>query len=152
MINQLKLILLFCVIAQPLFAQMNISTNLRQDGYWDEAKEEWVVISTDEEEFTFFEFNDEYTMFKHTTPSITSAYIIKSRKEDEEKEQFELTIVSDVGNKYNMVIDFKNRNLRFVYAKGDYLLMVQHDMKKVWFDDDDEEEYEEEEEVEEEED
>lgn len=144
MINQIKLILLFCVIAQPMFAQMNISTNLRQDGYWDDNKEEWIIVSTDDEEFTFFEFNADYTMFKHTTPSITSAYIIKSKKEDKEQEQFEMTIVSDVGNKYMMIIDFKNRNLRFVYAKEDYLIMVQHDMKKVWFDDEDEEEEEDE--------
>lgn len=138
--NRIKLILLLCVIIQPVFAQMNISTNLRQDGYWDEKNEEWVVISTDDEEFTFFEFNEEYTMFKHTTPTITSAYIIKSKKEDKEQQQFELSIVSDVGNKYTMVLDFKNSNLRFMYVKDDYLLMVQHDIKKIWFDEDEEDE------------
>lgn len=140
MMNRIKLILLLCVIIQPVFAQMNISTNLRQDGYWDEKNEEWVVISTDDEEFTFFEFNEEYTMFKHTTPTITSAYIIKSKKEDKEQQQFELSIVSDVGNKYTMVLDFKNSNLRFMYVKDDYLLMVQHDIKKIWFDEDEEDE------------
>lgn len=140
MMNRIKLILLLCVIIQPVFAQMNISTNLRQDGYWDEKSEEWVVISTDDEEFTFFEFNEEYTMFKHTTPTITSAYIIKSKKEDKEQQQFELTIISDVGNKYKMVLDFKNNNLRFMYVKDDYLLMVQHDIKKIWFDEDEEDE------------
>ena len=101
------LTLLFSV---QLLAQMNISTNLRQDGVYDEEKEEWTVLSSNDEELTFLEFNKDFTMFKHTTASVTSAYMIKSNKKDEERDQFELDIVSDVGNKYLMIIDFKNNN------------------------------------------
>jgi len=117
-----------------LFAQMNISTNLRQDGVYDEEKEEWVVLSSDDEELTFLEFNKDFTMFKHTTASVTSAYIIKTNEKDEERDQFELSIVSDVGNKYLMIIDFKNNNLRFIYESEGKMYMVHHTIKKVWFD------------------
>lgn len=128
------LILVLSLISFQVFAQMNISTYFRQDGYWDAEEKEWVVISKDDEAYTFFEFNKDYTMFKHTTATITSAYIIKSHTKDEENEQIELEIVSDVGNKYTMVIDFENNNLRFLYEKEDTLWMVQHSIKKTWFD------------------
>jgi len=119
-----------------VFAQLNISTNFRQDGIWNKEKEEWTIFSTDEDELTFFEFNKDFTMFKHTTASITSAYMIKSFEHDEERDQYELDIVSDVGNKYLMIIDVKNNNVRFIYEKDGDLLMVHHTIKKLWSDDD----------------
>ena len=77
----------------------------------------------------------DFTMFKHTTPTLTSAYIIKSNKENKESNQFELDIISDIGNKYLMIIDFKDNNVRFVYEKDNIIYMVHHTIKKVWFDD-----------------
>ena len=68
---------------------MNISTNLRQDFIWDEEKEEWNLLATNQEELTFFEFNKDFTMFKHTTPSATSAYMIKSSELIEEFQHYE---------------------------------------------------------------
>lgn len=127
------------LISSEMFAQMNISTDLRQDGIWNNETEEWEVISTNDEELTFFEFNKEFTMFKHTTPSMTSAYLIKSQEEDKVREQFELSIVSDAGNKYLMLIDFKNQNLRFIYENEGALIMVWHRIKRVWFEDDENE-------------
>jgi len=132
--SKLILALLLSIISVNLFAQMNISTNLRQDGVYNEVSEEWEVFSTDDDELTFFEFNKDFTMFKHTTASVTSAYMIKSSEEDKEREQWELDIVSDVGNKYLMIIDYKNDNIRFIYNKEDKLYMVHHTIKKVWFD------------------
>jgi len=123
-----------------LFAQMNISTNLRQDGVWNEEDNEWSILSKDEEAITFFEFNKDFTMFKHTTATITSGYIIKSQKKDEESKEIELEIVSDVGNKYLMIIDLKDYNLRFLYKRDGNLYMVHHTIKKVWYDDDEKEE------------
>jgi len=137
--KSLWLTIVFSCIYIQLFAQMNISTNLRQDGYWDEEKEEWIIVSEDEDELTFFEFNKDFTMFKHTTPGITSAYIIKSQTKDEERNQFELTVVSDVGNKYMMILDVTNNNLRFLYEKKGTMWMVRHSIKRTWFDDDDDE-------------
>ena len=134
MIRNLLLTALTLMFSLQLMAQMNISTNLRQDGVYDEVSEEWEVLSTDDEELTFFEFNKDFTMFKHTTASMTSAYMIKSSEEDKEREQWELDLVSDVGNRYTMIIDLKNDNIRFIYKNDDKMHMVHHTIKKVWFD------------------
>jgi len=134
--SKLITICLLTFMSINVFAQLNISTNFRQDGIWDKEKEEWTIFSTNEDELTFFEFNKDFTMFKHTTASITSAYMIKSSEHDEERDQYELDIVSDVGNKYLMIIDVKNNNVRFIYEKDGNLLMVHHTIKKLWSDDD----------------
>lgn len=134
---RLFLFFLLTSMSLSLFAQINISTNLRQDFIWDEKKEEWTVFSTNEEELTFFEFNKEFTMFTHTTASIKSAYIIKSSEHDETLDQYELDIVSDVGNEYFMIIDAKNNNLRFIYDHDGDLLMVHHTIKSLWSNEDD---------------
>lgn len=131
-------ICLLTFMSISVFAQMNISTNFRQDGIWDNEKEEWSIFSTDDEELTFFEFNKDFTMFKHTTATITSAYMIKSQKYDEENERYEFDVVSDVGNKYYMVFDLKNENVRFIYEREGSMFLVQHSIKKVWFDEEDE--------------
>ncbi len=117
-----------------MIAQMNISTNLREDMMYDEELEDWLVLGTDEESVTFFEFNEELTIFKHTTFSITSSYIIKSQEEDEETGELRFSVISDVGNKYLMIIDTKEELLRFVYERDETLYSVVHHIKKVWFD------------------
>ena len=76
-------------------------------------------------------------MFKHTTYNITSAYIIKSQKYDEENEVFEYDIISDVGNTYLMIYDTRRENVRFIYEREENLYMVQHTIKKVWFEEED---------------
>lgn len=136
--SKLITICLLTFLSINVFAQMNISTNFRQDGIWDDEKEEWSIFSTDDEEITFFEFNKDFTMFKHTTASITSAYMIKSQKYDEENERYEFDVVSDVGNKYYMIFDLKNENVRFIYEREGSLFLVQYFIKRVWFDDEDE--------------
>ncbi len=115
-------------------AQMHISTFLRSDAVFNETTEEYDLLNEDKEELTFFEFNKELTMFKHTTPTITSAYTVKSSTEDKENERWEFDIMSDVGNKYLMILDMKNNNIRFIYTKNGSTYLVQHSIKKLWFD------------------
>ena len=134
---RLIIISLLTFMSINVSAQMYISTNFRQYGMWDEEKIGWTVISTDEEDLTFFEFNKDFTMFKHTTYNITSAYIIKSQKYDEENEVFEYDIISDVGNTYLMIYDTRRENVRFIYEREENLYMVQHTIKKVWFEEED---------------
>ncbi len=121
-----------------VFAQLNISTNFRQDAIWDKEKEEWSILSTDDEELTFIEFNKDFTMFKHTSATITSAFMIKSKKYDEENERYEFDVVSDVGKKYYMILDLKNENIRFIYEIYGSIYLVQYSIKKMWFDEEDE--------------
>ena len=127
-------ILILSIISFECFAQMHISTNLRQDAIFNETTREYDLIGQDKEELTFFDFNKDFTMFKHTTPTITSSYIIKSSTEDKENERWEFDIMSDVGNSYYMILDLKNNSIRFIYTKNGSTYLVQHSIKKLWFD------------------
>ncbi len=120
------------MLGMPVFAQLNITTNFRQDAIWDEEQEEWEVLSTDEN-VTFFEFNKELTLFKHTTNSITSTYIIKSFEYNEEEAKYTMVVVSDVGNEYDMIVDGLNSYVGFFYYYDDAYVLVRHTIKKIWF-------------------
>ncbi|HEX8530119.1 MAG TPA: hypothetical protein VF646_08845, partial [Cytophagales bacterium] len=72
---------------------------------------------------------------EHTTASISSTYYIKSIRHDEENEQFELDVVSDVGNRYLMVIDLVNENVRFVFTRRGVTYLLQHTIKSSWEED-----------------
>ncbi|MBB00339.1 MAG: hypothetical protein CMN34_05360 [Saprospirales bacterium] len=112
---------------------MYISTNLREDYNWNPKMEEWKFVSSDDEELTFFEFNADFTMFTHTTPSITSSYLVKETLYDEESDQYEFDVVSDVGNKYLCILDLEQDNIRFIGNIGESnSWLVRHSIKKLW--------------------
>lgn len=113
-------------------AQLNISTNLRQDAIWDEAAQDWDVLSTDEN-VTFFEFNKELTLFKHTTTTITSTYVIKDWDYDEELAKYTMTVTSDAGNTYDVIIDGTNNYIGFFYYRDSDYILVHHTIKESWF-------------------
>ncbi|OIP01582.1 MAG: hypothetical protein AUJ98_04010 [Bacteroidetes bacterium CG2_30_33_31] len=121
-------------------AQLHISTDTRKDAYWNATNEEWVITSTNTEELTFFNFNKAMTLFKHVTPSMTSAYIIdKVTNADDDKKMYEFDITSDVGNKYHMYIDEANMMIYITYTDSDDVLhAVIHIIKKIWNDSDSE--------------
>jgi len=114
--RKITILSILCFIAINASAQFHISTNLRMNFSWDDEKEDWKFESQDEESLTFFEFNKDFTLVKHTTSTITSAYLIKSSEHDEsdDRNQYIYMVTSDVGNKYMMIVDIKNSNLRFV--------------------------------------
>ncbi|EJF54719.1 hypothetical protein SapgrDRAFT_3070 [Saprospira grandis DSM 2844] len=136
----LPLLLLFMLLQFPLWSQMMISTSLREDLRYSEETGEWKLMSSDEEELTFFEFNAEMSMFKHTTPSISSAYLIKEARQDEENEIFEFSVVSDVGNHYEMVLDPNADEVRFYKDYEEVKIMVRHKIKRIWFESEEAEE------------
>lgn len=127
-------ILILSFISFESFAQMHISTNMRRDAVFNEITREYDLISEDKEELTFFEFNKDFTMFKHTTPNITSSYIIKSSTRNKENETWDFEIMSDVGNRYYMILDKKKNNIRFIYTRDNSTLLTQHTIKSLWFD------------------
>ena len=133
----MKKIILFgilCFITTIVFGQLRVSTYSRLDFSWDESNDDWKFESEDEESLTFFEFNEDFTLVKHTTSSSTSGYLIKSQEHDEEDgaDQYIFTIVSDLGNKYIMVYDFKNKNIRFI--PEDFSKMIKFKIKSTWSD------------------
>ena len=119
---------------QQAAAQMHITTNHQKNFQYDAEAEDFTLIGEDKTAVTFFDFNAEMTMFKHTTPTITSSYIINSSEQDEENNTWQFEITSDVGNKYTMVLNPGESKLSFLVKKDDSLIVIQHSIKKLWFD------------------
>ena len=132
--KKITLAILFLFYIQLCFGQLNVSTDNRTDFNWDSENEDWVFESDDEESLTFFEFNKEFTYVKHTSASATSGYLIKSQEHDEEdgNNQYLMAVVSDVGNKYIMIYDVKNENIRFITE--DFSRMIKFKIKSAWTD------------------
>jgi hypothetical protein len=114
------------------FGQLSISTNFRQDAVWDATKEEWNVLSTDEGG-TLFEFNRDLTTFRHTTTTITSDYFISKWDYNEDEVKYTMTVTSDAGNEYEMIIDGINNCVAFFYWYEDQYILVRHTIEKTWF-------------------
>ncbi len=110
--------------------KINISTDLVTTAVLNKKTEKFDDFQ-EEKEITFFEFNKKMTMFKHTTPTITSTYIIKSMKENKEKKQWECNIVSDTGNKYFMIL--QKNDVIFLYIKNDDTYLLDYRIKRTWF-------------------
>lgn len=126
------LIILGVLTTQVIHAQIFVSTNARTVYNWDSIGEEWILEESEDDFLTFFEFNNELTMIKHTTPSVTSAYLIKSVEVDDEdgRDQIEYDVISDIGNSYMLLYDAKNENIRFIDFKSDR--MIRFEIKAVW--------------------
>lgn len=126
---------IFCILAFYTYqanAQLSISTNFRQDAVWDESKEEWEVLSTDDAK-TLFEFDRELTEFKHTTPNMTSMYYIEDWEYDEENVKYTMVVTSDAGNEYELIIDGINNCVAFFYWHQNRYILVRHTIAETKF-------------------
>jgi len=131
-----KLITTVCVLIcaiQFTFAQLNVTTDYRQEYSYNTDKKEYEELGKGRADATFFEFNKDFTMFKHVTTTITSSYTIKSTAKDTVANHYEFEVMSDVGNHYLMILDLKNESMRFIYTLDDVIYMVRHRIKKAWF-------------------
>lgn len=130
----MKHILLTCslLFAFSLSAQLSISTHLRQDATWNNSEEKWNVFSTDDKG-TLFEFNKDFTLFRHTTASISSDYYIRNWEYDDEQITYTMTVTSDAGNEYELIIDGINQCVAFFYWQGETYYLVRHSIKNSWF-------------------
>ncbi len=113
-------------------AQLNISTNFRQNAVWQNEGEKWNVYSTDEGG-TLFVFNKELTTFRHTTATISSDYYITKWDYNEEELKYTMTVTSDAGNEYEMIIDGVNNCVAFFYWYEEEYYLVRHTIKNTWF-------------------
>lgn len=125
------LFICFLLLGISTYAQLNISTNFRQDAVWNEENSEWDVFST-EEGGTLFEFNKELTTFHHTTNSISSDYYISDWKYNDDEVKYTMQIKSDVGNEYEMIIDGTNNCVCIFYWKDNKYYLVRHTIKNTW--------------------
>ena len=126
------LVFLFFMLNMVSIAQLNISTNYRQDAIWNNETEQWDVLSTDESG-TLFSFNKELIMFKHTTETISSDYYISDWEYNEEEVKYTMTVTSDVGNAYELIIDGINNCVCFFYWYENEYILVRHTIKRSWF-------------------
>ncbi len=135
----LTTICLYTLVGLPLWGQMSISTNRTQNFNWDKGTHRWIPSGEEVEDYTFFTFNEEFTILKHTTSSMTSAYLIESIQKDtvDNNPILLLDILSDVGNKYLMIIDLQNDELRFLDEKLTF--MKSQSIKNIWSDEEEEE-------------
>ena len=143
--NKITLLVLM-IFSSITYSQLNISTDYREDLNWNQESEEWEDVSSSDD-MTFFEFEDtsqnKMGIFIHRTDDISSAYLIKSHKYLEEYDWDAFDIVSDVGNKYRLVVKMPNEDsdgfLFFEYKNKDgSYRAVKHRIKTVWLTEDDE--------------
>ena len=113
-------------------AQLSITTNFRQDAVWNVAEEQWKVLESDENK-TYFAFNRELTSFNHITATIESNYTITKWDYNEEDVKYTMTVVSDAGNEYEMIIDGVNNCVAFFYYYGDDYVLVRHTIETTKF-------------------
>lgn len=125
---------IFIAVSQFLSAQLTITTDFREEGSLDKNTEDWIINYT-EEGLTVFNFNEELTWFRHITESMSSTYVILDWDYDEENVQYEMSIVSDVGNEYDLLIDGITASVILLSQddSGVYQ-MVRHSIKDTYFD------------------
>lgn len=126
------LFIFLTLLVNGVTAQLNISTNFRQNAVWQNEGEKWDVYSTDEGG-TLFVFNKELTTFRHTTATISSDYYITKWDYNEEELKYTMTVTSDAGNEYEMIIDGVNNCVAFFYWYEEEYYLVRHTIKNTWF-------------------
>ena len=128
--NIITLLALLIISSQSLFSQTKISTDERMDGVWSYATEKWEVVKQNNDDHTYFEFNEDFTFLTHKTSSAVSVYKIDLQEYDDKHNHYNFAAVSEVGNKYNMIVDYENRRIRFIYKDSDeQMRIVQHHIK-----------------------
>ncbi len=126
----------FALLAPALAsAQSYFSCNKRTLCSWDSQKESFSDECSSEEQVSMFEINNDETLFKHTTPGMTSTYYIKEKSYDKEKNQVLYTVTSDVGNKYVALFDVDDNEVRFVGNSDGQSYMVTYAVKRSWAED-----------------
>jgi hypothetical protein len=117
-----------------MYAQIRISANLRQHGKFNYKTNMYDNAFKDNNEFTSFEFDRDFTILTHTVNSKTSIYLIKSQKHDEVNDRWEFDIISDTGYSYYLIIDIQNKNIRFIYRLKGFAYLTQYDITRVLVD------------------
>ncbi len=134
--TEIKIITSFLAICLLFTFQVNgqitLSTKSKKNGVWNKEDKEWKIVSKKDEMYSFFEFNKEFTWFQHTTKKSRTAFLIKSIQTFEEEQKYRMKVISDVGNKYEVVLDLKNKNLKFLHPPDSTTQLTQYSIKEVW--------------------
>lgn len=119
------------LFANAVQAQIYASCTHRDYYAYNEATEDF-EYQNGYDENSLYKINSQWTMFDHTTPSISSSYYVSSSEYNEEENVLVMNVVSDVGNKYLYSFDFGENKVRILFNDGDGLQLIVFTVKKFW--------------------
>ena len=128
---------LFFLICTFSFSQLTVSTKYIEIYSWDEEKDEWGEIIVEDDQFSFFEFNEEMTFLNFTTIKEKTSYFLTDSEYSEEHEHFSYEVTSDSGYESTLIVDLKSDlpNIRLVIDVEDSNLLIRYTVKNYWFED-----------------
>ena len=128
---------LFLLICTLSFSQLTVSTKYIEIYSWDEEKDEWGEIIVEDDQFSFFEFNEEMTFLNFTTIKEKTSYFLTDSEYSEEHEHFSYEVTSDSGYESTLIVDLKSDlpNIRLVIDVEDSNLLIRYTVKNYWFED-----------------
>jgi hypothetical protein len=119
---KIALVILAFTFTTNVLAQVSITCHAREYCNWNSDDKKFEDCSGHEES-SLFVFNENRTLFTHTTETMSSTYYIQDVELDKENDLYLYKVISDVGNKYLYVIDVKNHEIRVLPLNGDLKLI-----------------------------
>ena len=128
---------LFFLICTFSFSQLTVSTKYIEIYSWDDEKYAWGEIIVEDDQFSFFEFNEEMTFLNFTTIKEKTSYFLTDSEYSEEHEHFSYEVTSDSGYESTLIVDLKSDlpNIRLVIDVKDSNLLIRYTVKNYWFED-----------------
>lgn len=121
-----------CLFAKMLHSQIYVSCTHRDYYVYNEATDDFDFLKGYDEN-SLFKINKDFTMFDHTTPTISSSYYVSDSEYDEDMNILTMNVVSDVGNKYRYYFDFRNELVKILVDKDGEVYLWAFTIKKYWF-------------------
>jgi|TARA_B110000211_G_C14024355_1_gene529102 hypothetical protein len=114
-----------------------VSTKYIEIYSWDDEKDAWGEIIVEDDQFSFFEFNEEMTFLNFTTIKEKTSYFLTDSEYSEEHEHFSYEVTSDSGYESTLIVDLKSDlpNIRLVIDVEDSNLLIRYTVKNYWFED-----------------
>ncbi|MDA9345048.1 hypothetical protein N9Q99_01425 [Flavobacteriales bacterium] len=128
---------LFFLIWNFSFSQLTVSTKYIEIYSWDDEKDAWGEIIVEDDQFSFFEFNEEMTFLNFTTIKEKTSFFLTDSEYSEEHEHFSYEVTSDSGYESTLIVDLKSDlpNIRLVIDVEDSNLLIRYTVKNYWFED-----------------
>jgi hypothetical protein len=128
---------LFFLICTFSFSQLTVSTKYIEIYSWDEEKDEWGEIIVEDDQFSFFEFNEEMTFLEFTTNKTKTSYILTNEEYSEKHDHYSYDATSDGGLEAVLILDLKSDipNIRLVIDSDEMALLIKYKSKYYWFED-----------------
>jgi hypothetical protein len=126
-IMKVLILLLMCLTLQ---AQSYISSDKNYLTAFNDKTEEYDLIS-EYDEYNFFRINKAVTIIEHVSSEFQCSYLIKNV--EKEPKVWTFNTVSNKGEKYNIVLDLENNNIRLIFYI-DKVYMIQYTINKIWYD------------------